>query len=177
MTENYDGIYVHHNLWRKLWRTNLICDGRTCAREKREFCDGWFEICNGKSVPILKFVIICDGSITIRHKLRTSVADCDGSVTILGPIFFCFRCPINCRTLLILPLISLRLLLLSTYPGAHNPPHTPTTLYSTTSATDDRRERHISAGVAGLVSRPVHLAKIVQLGLKEIGAERDRQWG
>jgi len=134
MTENCDGIHVRHNLWRKLWRTNIICDGWTVSMKSSAFCDGWFHNCDGNSVTIMTLATVCDGSVTIRHKFLTIVTDCDGSVTIPGPIFFCFRCAVqlngtarNFSPHAAKPDFT-QPLLLSTYPvaGDPNPPHNPT---------------------------------------------------
>ena len=108
--------------------------GRTGACETSEFCDGCFENCDGNSVTILKVVAFCDGPVTIRHKLRSSVTDCDGSITILAPfLFFVFgavQLSLDRDERSPDPRFHDNTLLLSTYPG--DPTH-PTTLLCTPS--------------------------------------------
>ena len=78
-----NGLYSHYKKKVKLWRnlylsqfvTEIVTDKiylwrKFRARADREFCDGWCKICDGISVTILKLVYDCDGSVTIRHKIR-----------------------------------------------------------------------------------------------------------
>ena len=85
--QNCDGKGVHHNLWRKivmdwtgLWR------GSRCT-EVTKNCDGFFKNCDGNVRHNENVVRNCDRTVTIRHKMSTTVTDCDGSVTIQSSFF------------------------------------------------------------------------------------------